>query len=286
MGADQGRYIGNTARAVNKLYVTGCRKIAALAVKIAGMREMSCIVFMVVGLCGPAALAQGSGEDDRRFQLGDMRSAAGDAVSQTRDGLGDAALAPLEDFNLRKDEIPVVLAEIEDPFAPLETVDCWTIKSEIGRLNGALGTPISPLADKPDDPLADQAADQAAKSVLGAVTSQARDLIPYRNIVRKVSGADGHAKDVRKAFERGAKRRAYLLGMEQAMACEEADPVMPVGSDAPIATKFAALSLIEETALPGDIGSMSGDLNALPPSEPTESREAQETSPPQWPPEG
>ena len=46
---------------------------------------------------------------------GNVGEAAGSTVSQTREGFADAALSPLEDLNLKRREIPPLLAAMASP---------------------------------------------------------------------------------------------------------------------------------------------------------------------------
>ncbi|RZJ31048.1 MAG: hypothetical protein EON85_03950, partial [Brevundimonas sp.] len=55
-------------------------------------------------------------------------------------GFGNAATAPLDDFNLRRDYIPTVLLQAEaNPYDVRNLNQCTTIGAEIARLNEALG---------------------------------------------------------------------------------------------------------------------------------------------------
>ena len=64
-------------------------------------------------------------------------------------GVGAAATAPLEDFNLRRDYIPTVLLQAEArPYDLRNLNQCSTIGAEIARLNEALG----PDLDEPPAP--------------------------------------------------------------------------------------------------------------------------------------
>jgi hypothetical protein len=55
---------------------------------------------------------------------------------------------------------------------------------------------------------------QSSEMVKGQV-----DIIPYRGWVRKLSGAERHAKKVDQAYQAGKLRRAYLKGLGLVMGC-------------------------------------------------------------------
>lgn len=145
------------------------------------------------------------------------------AVQQTRNGLGEAAMTPLEDLNLKRDAIPDILQAIKNPYDVPQDMDCRSIESEIRALNTVLGPDwdAGPSDDEESD-LSDKAADTASDGVLDTVSSTAGGIIPYRGWVRQLTGASAHEKKVRKAYERGAHRRTYLKAIGLMKAC---DPV-------------------------------------------------------------
>jgi len=151
---------------------------------------------------------------------------AGSAMIQTRDGLPGAAMAPLEDLNLRRDEIPPILAAIENPYAVSVDAGCDQIVREIKALDKVLGADADapkPEARQHSEVLAEEASDAA----LGVIKSTTRSLIPFRGVVRKATGAESHQKKYEDAFKLGAQRRAYLKGYGLAKGCPD---VTPTGS--------------------------------------------------------
>lgn len=146
------------------------------------------------------------------------------AVSQTQAGFGDAAMSPLTDLNLRREEIPPRLAAIVSPYEPLPSVSCVTIGVEVLELTNILG-PDSDVPPGEDPSLNQQAADGAARLALNQVSSTMSDFIPFRSLVREATGASAHDRRLRAAFERGVQRRAYLKGVGAAMGC--APPAAP-----------------------------------------------------------
>ena len=174
---------------------------------------------------------------------------AGQAVSQTRAGLTDAALSPLEDLNLRKDEVPEVLAAISNPYKVDHTASCVDIASEIETLNAVLPPDWDEVTEEEQASLSKLAADTASDGVLGVVASEARGLIPYRGWVRRLSGANSHEKKLRAAFDRGRARRTYLKAIGRTKNCEgiaapvfaeEKEPPVVYRGDRPLKTKASA----------------------------------------------
>ncbi len=145
-------------------------------------------------------------------------SASASAVRQTREGLTDAALSPLEDLNLKRDEIPARLARLENPYHVPAKMTCQEIAVRIAQLDELLG----PDWDVPEVELmrSQRLADSAANTTLKALSSEARGIIPFRGVVRMATGASKHARAYNEAYRIGAHRRTYLKGYGMALGCE------------------------------------------------------------------
>lgn len=137
-------------------------------------------------------------------------------------GVGGAVTAPLEDLNLKREDIPEVLLQARaNPYVVTGLRRCSAIAAEIGRLDDALGPDI-------DAPAAEQNAtmdQQAAALALDAVRSTATDFIPFRSWVRRLSGAAQHSREVQTAIRAGLSRRAFLKGVGMQRNC--APPAAP-----------------------------------------------------------
>ncbi len=139
----------------------------------------------------------------------------------------DAATGPLEDLNIKQKEIPPLLqALLENPYSMPKPMKCKTIKTEMAQLDELLGQ--SPVYKKrsggimtaslddvempTSDEIVDAGADMAHDGVMGFIRSQT-NILPFRSIIRAITGADQHEKDVALAFQVGQLRRAYLKGL-------------------------------------------------------------------------
>ena len=149
------------------------------------------------------------------------------AIQRTEDGFGDAAMSPLEDVNLKRDKIPEEFKAIENPYYVDPETSCEKIADEVTSLDALLGRDWEiPPPDKKG--LSERAADGASTAFLDTVASSASDLIPFRGIVRTVSGANSHARKVRKAYERGSHRRTFLKAIGMMKGCPyPASPLPP-----------------------------------------------------------
>ncbi|HRX74467.1 MAG TPA: hypothetical protein P5341_10225 [Hyphomonas sp.] len=155
---------------------------------------------------------------DSQGLVKNSEEAAGTAYSQTRDGLPDAAMSPLEDLNLKRDPIPPVLAAIKSPYDLPEDVSCTDITLMLADLDAALGPDWD--TEDPDERLrTEKLADSASQAALDTVASEASSLIPFRSLVRRASGAYAYQKKYNLAYKIGAQRRAYLKGIGLAKDC-------------------------------------------------------------------
>jgi hypothetical protein len=146
------------------------------------------------------------------------------AISRTRAGVGDAALTPLSDLNLRQEPIPALLEAIQSPYEPIKRRDCAGIGAEVSALTAVLGADVD-VPSGPSDTLGQKTGEGAAKLALNGVKDAVTGFIPYRSLVRIASGASEHERELRAAYERGVQRRAYLKGVGLALGC--APPAAP-----------------------------------------------------------
>lgn len=145
-------------------------------------------------------------------------SMASGAAHQTREGLAGAASAPLEDLNLRRREIPQLLAGLTSPYGPPSEMNCAGIAMDIVELDAVLGADWDSGA--PDERLASEVlAEEASNAALDTVRSVSTGWIPFRGLVRQATGAESHEKKYNQAFKIGAQRRTYLKGYGQALGC-------------------------------------------------------------------
>ena len=180
------------------------------------MKVFYTAVILVVCLSGCASRDKPAGDTDLAANIGE---AAGSTVSQAREGFADAALSPLEDLNLRRDQIPPLLAEMKNPYELPANLSCEEIVSMLVPLNTVLG-PDWDTSD-PDERLnTEKLADEAADAALGAVESGVTGWIPYRGLLREATGAAAHQRKYNQAYRIGAQRRTYLKGYGLAMNCD------------------------------------------------------------------
>jgi hypothetical protein len=122
---------------------------------------------------------------------------------------GEIVSQPVRDVGLDKKEIPPVLEAIGGaPYATGGTGNCAQIASGIRALNGALGDDFSPNA-------APRKTNIAGAGGAAVVNS----LIPFRGLVREVSGAGAAERREQAAISAGIARRGFLRGLQSARKC-------------------------------------------------------------------
>lgn len=121
----------------------------------------------------------------------------------------DIATTPLTDLNLAKDPIPeILLAAAKAPYANEGLEDCGELGDEVARLDAVLGPDLD-IADEDRDAIS---VGRIAKSAVGS-------FIPFRSIVREITGAADHERDFEAAIVAGLIRRGYLKGRGEQLGC-------------------------------------------------------------------
>ncbi len=143
------------------------------------------------------------------------------------DSWGDAVSAPLDDLNLRRQEIPQILQDaVTKPYDLTGLDHCEDIAGEVTKLDALLGEDFDEPPPPPDQTTTTQKGEHMANSAaVDAVRNAARSVIPFRGLVRQMTGADKHQKEVDTAIQAGKVRRAYLKGVGMNKNC--APPAAP-----------------------------------------------------------
>lgn len=171
----------------------------------AGLRPRALAIMLALGIGLPAAspsaaLAQSGARD---------RSTGADAV--------DAVTTPLRDLNIASRDIPaILLLAQEQPYSLVGLTNCNALRSEIGAFEDILG----PDADR----------EQEGKSLVESGMSTAGNLlggfIPFRGIVRQISGAKEQEARWEAAVYAGVARRSFLKGYAAGRECDMSGAAM------------------------------------------------------------
>jgi len=160
------------------------------------------------------------------------RMKTSDEVKQ--EGVKGAATTPLRDLGVEKTPIPdLLLQALTDPYArPPKGYDCPYLIALIRPLDDVLGPDID-LTPVGDENLVDRG---KALGVAADVASSA--LIPFRGVVRQISGAASHDRLVQSAYVAGSVRRSYLKGLGESKGClPPATPSHERAGSPPVRTK-------------------------------------------------
>ncbi|MDB5702133.1 MAG: hypothetical protein JWL66_2332 [Sphingomonadales bacterium] len=122
---------------------------------------------------------------------------------------GHIVTQPARDVGIEKDEIPPLLVEVgKNPYSTAGVTSCGQISSAIDALTKVIGPDFStsPAVNKRN---------------LAAIGGSAvvNSLIPFRGIVREVSGASAAERRMSAAVDAGIARRGFLRGLQSARKC-------------------------------------------------------------------
>lgn len=142
-----------------------------------------------------------------------LLSACASTSSTNSTQISNAAVTPLNDLNLVKTPIPEILSIAQTaPYAFPEARSCADLRVSVQALDEVLGPDL--------DASPSQAAQNAVeRGLTRAVQNAAEGIIPYRGWVRKITGAERHAKHISDAIAAGTVRRAFLKGIARAESC-------------------------------------------------------------------
>lgn len=130
-------------------------------------------------------------------------------VTERTTTVGDAVATPVEDLNLKKDAIPpLLIAAQERPYDTTGLRRCPQIAAAVTELDAVLGPDI----DLPQDAKGRTSAGSVAQAAVGA-------FIPFRGLIREISGANASERRLEAAIQAGIARRSYLKGLGEARGC-------------------------------------------------------------------
>jgi hypothetical protein len=141
-----------------------------------------------------------------------------EAAATAQPDAKDVAMTPLTDLNLSKDDIPpVLLVAATDPYASDGLKKCKDIAAAVAELDSVLG---------PDMDVAENDNDRISWGKVA--TSAVGSFIPFRGILRELTGAAEHKRAFQTAIYAGAVRRGFLKGLGQQKGC--AYPARPAST--------------------------------------------------------
>lgn len=131
----------------------------------------------------------------------------------TLDKAGKIATQPAKDVGLDKDEIPPVLVKaVENPYAPPPSRTCKGLNASMAELNAVLGADFT-VGTQANENRTGKIAEAVGKTIVNS-------LIPFRGLVREISGAAPAERRLQAAVTAGIARRGYLRGIAAAKGCK------------------------------------------------------------------
>lgn len=125
----------------------------------------------------------------------------------------DAVTQPAKDLNLKRDKIPPRLLEIQKaPYDLTGISGCRAITTEIASLRPMLGPDVNEDTRLSRAEKRERGVSRVAGGILGG-------FIPFRGIVREVSGSNAARERYEQALSAGFARRSFLKGMAVSQGC-------------------------------------------------------------------
>jgi hypothetical protein len=122
------------------------------------------------------------------------------------------ATQPARDVGIQRTSIPLVLERAgADPYGLTGLTTCAQLSAAIVELNGVLGRDFDAPAVRRGS-RAGQAAEVGGRALVDSV-------IPFRGVVREVSGSAGAERRLQAAVDAGFARRGFLRGVHRTRGC-------------------------------------------------------------------
>lgn len=132
-----------------------------------------------------------------------------------REDLTRAVDQPLRDLSVVREEAPPVLRRAAAaPYDLASVSDCTTAAGELTELDAALGPDLAPGAKGEGVTIHGLAAD-----LIGGAVG-----LPFRGVVRRVTGAETRDQALRAAVLAGMVRRGFIKGRMGALGCAPRAP--------------------------------------------------------------
>lgn len=126
---------------------------------------------------------------------------------------GDIASQPAKDVGITKTKIPAVLLDAQaQPYVAAAPNSCTGISRAIAELNDVLGPDFDANAKENENKFG-KLAEAGGSAVVNS-------LLPFRGLVREVSGAAPAERRLNAAINAGVARRGYLRGVAVSRKCK------------------------------------------------------------------
>ncbi|MES2498471.1 MAG: hypothetical protein V4618_20330 [Pseudomonadota bacterium] len=169
----------------------------------------SAVTIALLALLSGAALAAGNNSQPANSQSPQEE----DRVQSIGKGAGRIATQPARDVGVSKTEIPLPLqAANAAPYGLKGIRTCRDLSKAFHELSDVMGPDFSPGEVKKEN-RAGKLAEAGGKTIVNSI-------IPFRGLVREVTGAAPAQRRLERAIEAGFARRGFLRGVHQARGCK------------------------------------------------------------------
>jgi hypothetical protein len=169
------------------------------------MRSVTLSIVSTLALFATPVLAGEPNKD----QESDKTQEPDKPVTNHEVGAKEVIETPTTDLNITKTHIPLVLvAAQQQPYTLSGLGTCQRLAAGIGELDAVLG-------DDLDLPRSNGKATSPGRVAQSVVNS----FIPFSGVIREVSGANAHDREMQAAILAGVARRSFLKGVGQAKGC-------------------------------------------------------------------
>lgn len=166
-------------------------------------------IWLMVGVAGCLAALPAQAQQDQKAAA-DKTEKAEKPITNGNPNLVDAAKTPLSDLNIDKKDIPPTLTNaITEPYTLAGLKSCKTLGSAVTELDAILGPDI----EMPQEEREKLSSGRIAQWVVAR-------FIPFRGLIREISGANDQDLQLRTAVQAGMARRAFLKGVGEARGCK------------------------------------------------------------------
>lgn len=153
---------------------------------------------------------------------------SGEQKDEASRQIENAVTQPIADVNLKRKEIPPILAEAQNnPYSLAGIRKCGDVIAGVNALNAVLGPDF-------DTPVNATVATKRRKAIVNVAGGFIKGLVPFRSIIREISGANKADQEFSEAVYAGLVRRGFLKGYGRSRGCK------PPGAPFPVRAKAAA----------------------------------------------
>ena len=167
---------------------------------------------VALGLLLGGCLSRGGAERPNALSTAAPPAQADGGPGETQKAATQIVTQPARDIGIAGTEIPEVLERAgENPYEPVKPRGCRTLAAAMLELNEALGPDFDPDIEYKEN-RAGKLAEAGGKTIINS-------LIPFRGLVREISGAAPEQRRLNAAIRAGIARRGFLRGIYVSRRC-------------------------------------------------------------------